>query len=175
MNEREAQIKRICEMWRTSELSATEIAAIEGTTKGSVSGITHRRGIKRNHLVKVVAAREQSIKVDAARKRRHELLIQQREREYEREKRANKKPLPAPPHAPKVALSQDTNLYFMTLFDLRADNCRDVSLIQGVPGGLYCGLPVREGRSYCAIHHARYYQKFPSTRIGARAQGVTRL
>jgi len=175
MNEREAQVKRICEMWRTSELSAKEIAAIEGTTKGSVSGITHRRGIKRNHLVKIAAAREQSIKVDATRKRRHELLIQQREREYEREKRANEKPLPAPPLAPKVALSQDTNLYFMTLFDLSADNCRDISLIQGVPGGLYCGLPVREGRSYCEIHHARYYQKLPSSKIVARVQGVTRL
>lgn len=175
MNEREAQIKRICEMWRTSELSAKEIAAIEGTTKGSVSGITHRRGIERNHLVKVVAARKHSIKVAAAKERRHELLIQQREREYEREKRANEKPLPAPLLAPEVALSQDTNLYFMTLFDLRADNCRDISLIQGVPGGLYCGLPVREGRSYCEIHHARYYQKLPSLKIVARVQGVTRL
>ena len=58
--------ERACELWRTSTLTATQIAKELGLTKGIVIGLVARRGVTRDHVSSRITPAEKQAKILAA-------------------------------------------------------------------------------------------------------------
>lgn len=161
--EQDAELKDLYKLGLSASVIANKMKTRQGT-RNAVIGRLHRIGM----ATSVIRQRPKSRRTWTQAQRKEASLRQSVVSKHQRRVESRAPRLPTEPIPPP----QDGDIARVSFLDLELGQCKFIpGDPKSVPGDqpMYCGLPVRQGASYCPHHHQRCEaQLAPSTRVNMR-------